>query len=128
MAISDKAFIICVMLRSGLGKAQTLYPVSTHHDLLRLKQKMLTHRVPPPQCHPGEQVQPASFKCGSTSAIFLPNNLSLSDVPNKIQSSTSDPMPTMVCPQSLCPVLCAWFIWYPPPIPSPPRIDILIHK
>lgn len=55
---------MCVMLRSGLGKAQALHPVSPHHDLLRLKQKMLIHRVPSPQCHPGEQVQPARFKHG----------------------------------------------------------------
>lgn len=47
VAIPDKAFIIYVLLRSELGKAQVLHPVSAHHDLLRHKQKMLMQRASP---------------------------------------------------------------------------------
>lgn len=37
IAILDKAFIICLMLRSGLGKAQVLHPASPQSLSLEVK-------------------------------------------------------------------------------------------
>lgn len=118
VAISDKAFIICVVLRSELGKAQDLHPVSPHHDLLRHKQKMLMHRVPLPA--------PSAMSCrGVGTASKVQAQMLQFCLPTRQPKSIwSKFLPLPQCPRWSALSLCVRFICYSPPVPSPPCTDI----